>query len=126
MARLGEPLDEVERRLGDLAPAVVDREGVASARDLHAGGIDVTERQVDDRWLRVPEPEDRTKLVGSDQLRADPGSTKRATNDDGDVAPVAIDLDVGEPEARRRCGRRCVFVSLSVTDRWVVADDTAR
>src|SRR5262245_35687434 len=32
--RLGEPLDEVERRLGDLAPAVVDREGVASVRDL--------------------------------------------------------------------------------------------
>jgi hypothetical protein len=25
--RVGEPLDEVERRLGDLAPAVVDRDG---------------------------------------------------------------------------------------------------
>src|SRR2546427_10693272 len=40
--RLGEPLDEVERRLGDLAPAAVDREGVASVRDLHDlrhGGI---------------------------------------------------------------------------------------
>jgi hypothetical protein len=32
---LREPLDEVERRLGDLVPAVVDREGVASVRDLH-------------------------------------------------------------------------------------------
>jgi hypothetical protein len=31
--RLGEPLNEVERRLGDLAPAVVDRKGVASVRD---------------------------------------------------------------------------------------------
>src|SRR5262249_20234927 len=31
----GEPLDEVERRLGDLAPAVVDREQAASVRDLH-------------------------------------------------------------------------------------------
>src|ERR1700729_218957 len=29
---LGEPLDEVERRLGDLVPAVVDREGVAPGR----------------------------------------------------------------------------------------------
>src|SRR5262249_35704112 len=29
--RLGEPVDEVERRLGGLAPAVVDREGVALA-----------------------------------------------------------------------------------------------
>jgi len=32
---LGEPLDEVERRLSDLAPAVVDREAVAPVRDLH-------------------------------------------------------------------------------------------
>src|SRR5215471_13368064 len=32
---LGEPLDEVERRLGDLLPPVVDRERVASVRDLH-------------------------------------------------------------------------------------------
>ena len=33
--RLGEPFDEVERRLGHLARAVVDREGVASVRHLH-------------------------------------------------------------------------------------------
>src|SRR6185312_3311783 len=35
LARLGrdESLDEVERRLGDLAPAVVDGEGVTSVRD---------------------------------------------------------------------------------------------
>src|SRR5213594_509851 len=33
--RLDEPLNEVERRLGDLAPAVVDREGVAPVRHLH-------------------------------------------------------------------------------------------
>jgi hypothetical protein len=40
--RLGEPLDEVECRLGDLAPAVVDREGVAPVgdlRDLRDGGV---------------------------------------------------------------------------------------
>src|SRR5215213_9998348 len=30
-----EPLDELERRLGDLAPAVVDRERVTSIRHLH-------------------------------------------------------------------------------------------
>src|SRR4026207_1862424 len=30
VVRSGEPLDEVERRVGDVAPAVVDREGVAS------------------------------------------------------------------------------------------------
>src|SRR5688572_23595503 len=39
--RLDEALDEVERGLGDLAPAVVDSEGMASVRDLrdlrHAG-----------------------------------------------------------------------------------------
>src|SRR5512133_4080700 len=33
--RLGEPLDEVKRRLGDLAPAVVDRQRVSPVRDLH-------------------------------------------------------------------------------------------
>jgi len=33
--RLDEALDEVECRLGDLAPAVVDREGVPPVRDLH-------------------------------------------------------------------------------------------
>jgi hypothetical protein len=35
LARLGrdESLDEVERRLGDIAPAVVDGEGVTSVRD---------------------------------------------------------------------------------------------
>ena len=32
---LGKPLDEVERRTGHVAPAVVDREGVAPVRDLH-------------------------------------------------------------------------------------------
>src|SRR5262245_25388778 len=40
--RSGEPLDEVERRLGNLAPAMVDREGVAPVSDLHNlrhGGI---------------------------------------------------------------------------------------
>src|SRR5205085_5331679 len=40
--RLGESLDEVERRLGDLAPAVVDPEGVASVwhlHDLRHGGV---------------------------------------------------------------------------------------
>src|ERR1041385_391051 len=33
--RLDESVDEVECRLGDLAPPVVDRERVASVRDLH-------------------------------------------------------------------------------------------
>src|SRR4029077_17232076 len=32
---LREPLYEIERRLGDFAPAVVDREGVATVGDLH-------------------------------------------------------------------------------------------
>src|SRR5207344_2338718 len=32
---LGEPLDEVERGLGDLAPAVIDGERVPAIRDLH-------------------------------------------------------------------------------------------
>src|SRR4051794_17622296 len=32
---LGEPLDEVERRLSDLPPAVVDGEGVAPVRHHH-------------------------------------------------------------------------------------------
>jgi hypothetical protein len=31
----GEPLDEVERRLGDIVPAVVDRQGMAPVRHLH-------------------------------------------------------------------------------------------
>src|SRR5512132_1343825 len=33
--RLGEALDEVKRRLGDLAPAMVDSQGMASVRHLH-------------------------------------------------------------------------------------------
>src|SRR6187397_2763006 len=33
--QLGEPLDEVEGGLGDLAPAVIDGEGVAPVRHLH-------------------------------------------------------------------------------------------
>src|SRR5436309_15042308 len=33
-ARLDEPLDECERQVGDVAPAVVDRQRVAAARDL--------------------------------------------------------------------------------------------
>src|SRR6187200_93669 len=40
--QLGEPLDEVEGGLGDLAPAVIDGEGVAAVRHLHDlryGGI---------------------------------------------------------------------------------------
>src|SRR4051812_20116343 len=32
---LGEPLDELEGRGGDVPPAAVDRQGVAAVRDLH-------------------------------------------------------------------------------------------
>ena len=41
VGRLGEPLDEVERRLGDLLPAVVDRQGVGDLPNANLAGANL-------------------------------------------------------------------------------------